>query len=114
MGINKKTRMPCGFCFVEYVVREDAARAIELLNKSVCDGRIIRVDWDIGFLEGRQYGRGKSGGQVRDEFRKDVDLERVAPDTGKKRKEPEEEEEGPKEREKEKDYRKGKYEADSK
>jgi len=33
------------------------------------DDRIIRVDWDIGFEEGRQYGRGKSGGQVRDEWR---------------------------------------------
>ena len=28
------------------------------------DERIIRTDWDIGFEEGRQYGRGKSGGQV--------------------------------------------------
>ena len=26
--------------------------------------RIIRTDWDAGFIEGRQYGRGKSGGQV--------------------------------------------------
>jgi hypothetical protein len=30
----------------------------------------IRVDWDIGFSEDRQYGRGKSGGQVRDEHRR--------------------------------------------
>lgn len=28
------------------------------------DDRIIRGDWDAGFVEGRQYGRGKSGGQV--------------------------------------------------
>jgi hypothetical protein len=28
------------------------------------DDRIIRTDWDAGFVEGRQYGRGKSGGQV--------------------------------------------------
>jgi hypothetical protein len=28
------------------------------------DDRIIRTDWDAGFIEGRQYGRGKSGGQV--------------------------------------------------
>jgi len=33
------------------------------------DDRIIRCDWDLGFEEGRQFGRGKSGGQVRDEFR---------------------------------------------
>ena len=25
---------------------------------------IQRTDWDAGFVEGRQYGRGKTGGQV--------------------------------------------------
>lgn len=29
------------------------------------DDRVIRTDWDAGFREGRQYGRGKSGGQVK-------------------------------------------------
>ena len=24
----------------------------------------FRTDWDAGFVEGRQYGRGKTGGQV--------------------------------------------------
>ena len=24
----------------------------------------MRTDWDAGFIEGRQYGRGKTGGQV--------------------------------------------------
>ena len=24
----------------------------------------FRTDWDAGFIEGRQFGRGKSGGQV--------------------------------------------------
>jgi nuclear cap-binding protein subunit 2 len=33
------------------------------------DDRFIRTDWDAGFAEGRQYGRGKTGGQVRDEYR---------------------------------------------
>ena len=28
------------------------------------DDRIIRTDWDTGFVEDRQYGRGKTGGQV--------------------------------------------------
>ena len=32
----------------------------------------VTVD-DIVFLEGRQYGRGKTGGQVRDEYRTDYD-----------------------------------------
>lgn len=34
------------------------------------------MDRDPGFREGRQYGRGKSGGQVRDEYRMDFDLGR--------------------------------------
>ena len=29
------------------------------------DERIIRCDLDLGYREGRQFGRGKSGGQVR-------------------------------------------------
>lgn len=37
---------------------------------------MIRVDWDAGFIEGRQYGRGKTGGQVRDEYRTDYDAGR--------------------------------------
>ena len=35
------------------------------INGTRLDDRIIRTDWDAGFVEGRQYGRGKSGGQVR-------------------------------------------------
>ena len=37
------------------------------------DERIIRCDLDLGYREGRQFGRGKSGGQVRDEHRLDYD-----------------------------------------
>ncbi|RRT47919.1 hypothetical protein B296_00031136 [Ensete ventricosum] len=37
------------------------------------DDRPIRVDFDWGFEEGRQWGRGRSGGQVRDEYRTDYD-----------------------------------------
>ena len=36
----------------------------------------MRTDWDAGFVEGRQFGRGKSGGQVRDEYRTDYDAGR--------------------------------------
>jgi nuclear cap-binding protein subunit 2 len=32
------------------------------------DDRITRTDWNAGFVEGRQYGRGKAGGQVCFEF----------------------------------------------
>lgn len=37
------------------------------------DERIIRCDLDPGYKEGRQFGRGKTGGQVRDEFRQEYD-----------------------------------------
>ena len=36
------------------------------INGTRLDDRIIRTDWDAGFVEGRQYGRGRSGGQVSD------------------------------------------------
>eukprot|EP00826_Nyctotherus_ovalis_P011091 TRINITY_DN12894_c0_g1_i1.p1 TRINITY_DN12894_c0_g1~~TRINITY_DN12894_c0_g1_i1.p1 ORF type:complete len:173 (-),score=57.08 TRINITY_DN12894_c0_g1_i1:110-628(-) len=75
MGVNRQKKVPCGFCFVEYTTREDAARAVEVLNRTTLDGRLIRVDWDIGFTEGRQYGRGKSGGQVRDEIKQELESE---------------------------------------
>lgn len=34
------------------------------VNGTKLDDRIIRTDWDAGFVEGRQYGRGRTGGQV--------------------------------------------------
>lgn len=43
------------------------------VNGTRLDDRIIRSDWDVGFVEGRQFGRGRAGGQVRDEYRKDFD-----------------------------------------
>ncbi|XP_050413802.1 nuclear cap-binding protein subunit 2 [Patella vulgata] len=73
MGLDKVRKTPCGFCFVEYYSREDAENAIRYVNGTRLDDRIIRTDWDAGFKEGRQYGRGKSGGQVRDEYRSDFD-----------------------------------------
>lgn len=35
------------------------------INGTMLDDRPIRVDFDWGFVEGRQFGRGRSGGQVR-------------------------------------------------
>ena len=69
MGLDKNQLTPCGFCFVEYHNRVDAERAVKYLNGSKLDDREIRIDFDWGFQEGRQFGRGKSGGQVRDEYR---------------------------------------------
>jgi nuclear cap-binding protein subunit 2 len=34
------------------------------INQTRLDDRIIRTDWDAGFVDGRQYGRGRAGGQV--------------------------------------------------
>ncbi|XP_050757704.1 nuclear cap-binding protein subunit 2 isoform X2 [Numenius arquata] len=53
-----------------------AEHAMRFINGTRLDDRIIRTDWDAGFKEGRQYGRGKTGGQVRDEYRTDYDVGR--------------------------------------
>uniref|UniRef100_A0A8B9Y7Y8 Nuclear cap-binding protein subunit 2 n=1 Tax=Bos mutus grunniens TaxID=30521 RepID=A0A8B9Y7Y8_BOSMU len=64
MGLDKMKKTACGFCFVEYYSRADAENAMRYINGTRLDDRIIRTDWDAGFKEGRQYGRGRSGGQV--------------------------------------------------
>ena len=76
MGLDRNTKTPCGFCFVEYHRRADTEDAVRYVNGCKLDDRIVRVDWDGGFVEGRQYGRGRSGGQVRDEYRADYDAGR--------------------------------------
>ncbi|TFK15428.1 presenilin-1 [Platysternon megacephalum] len=65
MGLDKVKKTPCGFCFVEYYTRADAEHAMRFINGTRLDDRIIRTDWDAGFKEGRQFGRGKTGGQVK-------------------------------------------------
>ncbi|XP_014280733.1 nuclear cap-binding protein subunit 2 [Halyomorpha halys] len=76
MGLHKFKKIPCGFCFVEYYERSSAESAMRYVNGTRLDDRIVRTDWDAGFVEGRQFGRGRSGGQVRDEFRRDYDAGR--------------------------------------
>ncbi|GFR40222.1 hypothetical protein Agub_g789, partial [Astrephomene gubernaculifera] len=76
MGLDKVHKTPCGFAFAIFYTREDAEQAVAFLNGTLVDERNIRVDLDWGFQEGRQYGRGSSGGQVRDEFRQDYDPRR--------------------------------------
>eukprot|EP01116_Phalansterium_solitarium_P002312 TRINITY_DN12260_c0_g1_i1.p1 TRINITY_DN12260_c0_g1~~TRINITY_DN12260_c0_g1_i1.p1 ORF type:complete len:250 (+),score=59.41 TRINITY_DN12260_c0_g1_i1:38-751(+) len=73
MGLNRETKTPCGFCFVEYMLRDDAVDCLKFINGTRLDDRTIRTDLDPGFKDGRQFGRGKSGGQKRDEFRLDYD-----------------------------------------
>lgn len=69
MGLDRLKKTPCGFCFVEYLERKDALAAVSCLSGTKLDGRVIRVELDAGFQPGRQYGRGVSGGQVRDDRR---------------------------------------------
>jgi len=67
MGLDRFHKTPCGFAFVEYGKREDALNAVAYLTGCKLDGRVIRVELDAGFKPGRQFGRGSSGGQVRDD-----------------------------------------------
>jgi len=76
MGLDRLKKTPCGFCFLEYEQRKDALAAVALLSGTKLDGRVIRVELDAGFQPGRQYGRGKSGGQVRDDRKADLDRKR--------------------------------------
>lgn len=64
MGLNQMTKKPCGFAFVMYHSHKAAQAAVSYISGTKVDNRYIRVDLDWGFQEGRQFGRGKSGGQV--------------------------------------------------
>ena len=67
LGRDRYKKTPCGFAFVEYRHRIDALAAVAHLTGTMLDGLPIRVELDAGFKPGREYGRGQSGGQVRDE-----------------------------------------------
>ena len=73
-------RTPCGFAFVEYYIHSEAIASLRYVSGTKLDERVIRCDVDPGYKEGRQFGRGKSGGQVRDEFRQEYDSGRGEPD----------------------------------
>ena len=73
MGLDRITKTPCGFCFVEFYNHRDAADCMLFISGTKLDDRVVRCDLDPGYQEGRQWGRGKSGGQVRDEYRDDFD-----------------------------------------
>ena len=76
MGLNRFTKSPCGFAFIEYLDRESALVAKKTLMGAILDGKEIRVDIDIGYEDGREFGRGKSGCQRRDEMRRSYDPQR--------------------------------------
>lgn len=76
MGLDRFEKTPCGFAFVEYARRQDALDALKYLSGTKLDDRPIKIDLDVGFIPGREYGRGKSGGQIRDEDRLEYDAAR--------------------------------------
>ncbi|XP_050529048.1 nuclear cap-binding protein subunit 2-like [Daktulosphaira vitifoliae] len=59
MGIDKETKGSGGFCFIEYETRLGAETCMTTMHNAVLDGKSVNVDWDAGFVEGRQYCRVK-------------------------------------------------------
>lgn len=52
-----------------YESHDQAVSCVNYINGTKLDDRMIRCELDGGFKEGRQFGRGNSGGQVRDDRR---------------------------------------------
>ncbi|CAH0482948.1 unnamed protein product [Peronospora belbahrii] len=75
MGLDRFKKTPCGFCFVEYSVHSEAEACAQFLSETKLDNRVMRCEMDGGFREGRQFGRGLSGGQVRDDRRSKDDYD---------------------------------------
>lgn len=74
MGLDRNSREPCGFAFVEFFSRAAAEHAVNYLSASKLDDQPVRVEIDRGHLEqepDRKFGRSRSGGQVRDEINRD-------------------------------------------
>ncbi|TYZ63012.1 hypothetical protein PybrP1_000732 [[Pythium] brassicae (nom. inval.)] len=69
MGLDRFKKTPCGFCFVEFATHEAAVACANFISETKLDNRVVRCEMDGGFKEGRQFGRGLSGGQVRDDRR---------------------------------------------
>ncbi|KAM0688146.1 Nuclear cap-binding protein subunit 2 [Conglomerata obtusa] len=67
MGVNKFDNKQCGFCFIEFYDRKAASDAINLFNNFRLDNRCLRCSFDYGFSDGREKGRGKKGGQIKDD-----------------------------------------------
>ncbi|CAK9438400.1 uncharacterized protein LODBEIA_P26240 [Lodderomyces beijingensis] len=72
MGLDRNKLTPCGFCFVIYRTKQGSLNAMKYLQATVLDGQSITIDLDPGFREGRQFGRGKHGGQAAQEAAADA------------------------------------------
>lgn len=64
MGLDRNKLTPCGFCFVIYRTEQGSLNAMKFLQSTVLDSQDITIDLDPGFREGRQFGRGRHGGQA--------------------------------------------------
>ncbi|GMM54499.1 nuclear cap-binding protein subunit [Maudiozyma humilis] len=76
MGLDRFKFTPCGFCFIIYNEPREALNAVKYLSDTKLDEKNISIDLDPGFEDGRQFGRGKSGGQVSDELKFEYDAAR--------------------------------------
>lgn len=50
------------FCFIllfRYETRKEAENCIRTLQNTLLNGKNLIIDWDAGFVEGRQYSRKK-------------------------------------------------------
>jgi len=67
-GINRIDLSQCGFCFIEFCTSNFSVHCFKNLNGVRFYSRFLRIDLDEGFYNGRQFGRGKRGGQLIEEF----------------------------------------------
>ena len=66
-GINRIDLSQCGVCFVEFYHSKTTVMCLKK-NGLKLKNRFLRIDLDEGFYEGRQFGRGKKGGQLLEEI----------------------------------------------
>lgn len=104
---DERERLTLFFLLDRYFSHDDALSSLRYISGTKLDERIIRADIDPGYQENRQYGRGvlrslilshscpfllisfpcvalaqpgKSGGQIRDEYREEFDAGRYKAD----------------------------------
>ena len=61
-GINRIDLSQCGFCFIEFSNIKTPIICFIYKNGLTLNKRRLRIDLDQGFIEGRQFGRGRKGG----------------------------------------------------
>mmetsp|Transcript_24838 Transcript_24838/g.56067 ORF Transcript_24838/g.56067 Transcript_24838/m.56067 type:complete len:97 (+) Transcript_24838:1-291(+) len=55
IGINKKSLLPCGFCFIEYFFIMDCRITQQTLFGLEIKGKFIKLDKDDGYKENRHF-----------------------------------------------------------